>query len=42
MIVTDGAFSMDGVVANLKEIAALADKYARGRGGEEEMGRGRG
>jgi len=27
MIVTDGAFSMDGVVANLKEIAALADKY---------------
>lgn len=27
MIVTDGAFSMDGVVANLKDIAVLADKY---------------
>lgn len=27
MIVTDGAFSMDGVVAPLKQIAELADKY---------------
>lgn len=27
MVATDGVFSMDGVVANLKEICALADKY---------------
>lgn len=27
MIATDGVFSMDGVVANLKEICDLADKY---------------
>jgi glycine C-acetyltransferase len=27
MIATDGVFSMDGVIANLKEICDLADKY---------------
>lgn len=27
LICTDGAFSMDGVIANLKEICDLADKY---------------
>jgi glycine C-acetyltransferase len=27
LIATDGVFSMDGTVANLKEICALADKY---------------
>ncbi|HWE45000.1 MAG TPA: glycine C-acetyltransferase [Caulobacteraceae bacterium] len=27
MIATDGAFSMDGYIAKLKDIAALADKY---------------
>jgi glycine C-acetyltransferase len=27
MIATDGAFSMDGYIARLKDIAALADKY---------------
>ena len=27
MIVTDGVFSMDGVIANLKEICLLAEKY---------------
>ena len=27
IIVTDGVFSMDGIVANLKEICDLADKY---------------
>ncbi|HYY29759.1 MAG TPA: aminotransferase class I/II-fold pyridoxal phosphate-dependent enzyme, partial [Chthoniobacterales bacterium] len=28
MIATDGVFSMDGTIANLKEICALAEKYA--------------
>jgi len=27
MIVTDGVFSMDGIIANLKEITRLAEKY---------------
>jgi glycine C-acetyltransferase len=27
MIATDGVFSMDGIIANLKEICRLADKY---------------
>lgn len=27
LIATDGVFSMDGIIANLKEICALADKY---------------
>lgn len=27
MIATDGVFSMDGIIANLKEICKLADKY---------------
>ena len=27
MIATDGVFSMDGIIANLKDICALADKY---------------
>ena len=27
LICTDGVFSMDGIIANLKEIADLADKY---------------
>ena len=27
MIATDGVFSMDGFIANLKEICNLADKY---------------
>ena len=27
MIATDGVFSMDGIIANLKSICALADKY---------------
>ena len=28
MIVTDGVFSMDGIIANLSDIADLADKYS--------------
>ncbi len=27
MIATDGVFSMDGIIANLKEVCALAEKY---------------
>ena len=27
MIATDGVFSMDGIIANLKEICNLADQY---------------